>query len=72
MKKDLIEKYKFYCKHLLSFNKDYVNKHVGSNYYEECEDYLKELENWLNNYNKDKNKIDMSNLNMRNMRLGNI
>ena len=58
-KKNLIEKYKFYCKYLLSLNKDYVNNSVGSNYYEECEDYLKELERWLNK----------SNIDMRNMRL---
>ena len=43
-KKDLIEKYKFYCNYLLSLNKDYVNNTVGENYYEECEDYLKELQ----------------------------
>ena len=43
-KKDLIEKYKFYRKYILSFNKDYVNNNVSKNYYEECEDYLKELE----------------------------
>ena len=43
--KNLIEKYKFYCKYLLSLNKDYVNNSVNRNYYEECEDYLKELEN---------------------------
>ena len=42
--KNLIEKYKFYCKYLLSLNKDYVNNSVNRNYYEECEDYLKELE----------------------------
>ena len=57
--KNLIEKYKFYCKYLLSLNKDYVNNSVNSNYYEECEDYLKELESWLNK----------SNIDMRNMRL---
>ena len=57
--KNLIEKYKFYCKYLLSLNKDYVNKLISSNYYEECEDYLKELERWLNK----------SNIDMRNMRL---
>ena len=56
---DLIKKYKFYCKYLLSLNKDNVNSTVGENYYEECEDYLKELESWLNS----------SNLDMRNMRL---
>ena len=43
-KKDLIEKYKFYCKYLLSLNKDYVNNSFVSNFYEECEDYFKELE----------------------------
>ena len=42
--KNLIEKYKFYCKYLLSLNKDYVNNSVNRNYYEECEDYFKELE----------------------------
>ena len=57
--KNLIEKYKFYCKYLLSLNKDYVNNSVNRNYYEECEDYLKELESCLNK----------SNLDMRNMRL---
>ena len=57
--KNLIEKHKFYCKYLLSLNKDYVNKLISSNYYEECEDYLKELERWLNK----------SNIDMRNMRL---
>ena len=61
-KKDLIEKYKFYCNYLLSLNKDYVNNTVGKNYYEECEDYLKELESWLNK----------SNIDMRNMRLKEI
>ena len=43
-KKVLIEKYKFYCKYLLSLNKDYVNNSFVSNFYEECEDYFKELE----------------------------
>ena len=43
-KKDLIEKYKFYCKYLLSLNKDYVNNSFVSNFYEECEDYCKELQ----------------------------
>ena len=70
--KFIIDKAILYCKYCLRLNKDYVTNSVGSNFYKECEDYLKELENWLNNYNKDKNKIDMSNLNMRNMRLGNI
>ena len=60
--KNLIEKYKFYCKYLLSLNKDYVNNSVNRNYYEECEDYLKELERWLNK----------SNIDMRNMRLKNL
>ena len=61
-KKDLIEKYKFYCNYLLSLNKDNVNNTVGKNYYEKCEDYLKELESWLNK----------SNIDMRNMRLKEI
>ena len=47
--KNLIEKYKFYCKYLLSLNKDYVNNSVNRNYYEE-------LESWLN-----KSNIDMRN-----------
>ena len=55
--KNLIEKYKFYCKYLLSLNKDYVNNSVNRNYYEECEDYFKELERWLN-----KSNIDMRNI----------
>ena len=41
--KNLIEKFKFYCKYLLSLNKDYVNNSFTSNFYEECEDYFKEL-----------------------------
>ena len=55
--KNLIGKYKFFCKYLLSLNKDYVNNSVNRNYYEECEDYLKELERWLN-----KSNIDMRNI----------
>ena len=57
--KFLIDKSILYCKYVLSLNKDYVESTVGSNYYEECEDYLKELKSWLNN----------SNIDMRNMRL---
>ena len=45
--KNIIEKYKFYCKYLLSLNKDYVNSTVNRNYYEECEDYFKELEKMI-------------------------
>ena len=57
-KKDLIEKYKFYRKYLLSLNKDYVNNSVGSNYYEECEDYFKELESYTN-------KMDSNNMRLK-------
>ena len=61
--KNLIEKYKFYCKYLLSLNKDYVNNSVNRNYYEECEDYLKELEN---NTNDGLEKmIDMGNMRLK-------
>ena len=69
-KKNLIEKYKFYCKYLLSLNKNYVNNSFTSNFYEECEDYFKELESCLN-----KSNIDMrnkSNIDMRYMRLKGI
>ena len=61
--KNLTEKYKFYCKYLLSLNKDYVNNSVNRNYYEECEDYLKELEN---NTNDGLEKmIDMGNMRLK-------
>ena len=52
------DKMKFYCEHCLRFDKDYVNS-LADNFYEECEDYLKELESCLN----------MSNIDMRNMRV---
>ena len=52
------DKMKFYCEHCLRFDKDKVNS-TADNFYEECEEYLKELESWLNK----------SNINMRNMRL---
>ena len=58
--KNLIEKYKFYCKYLLSLNKDYVNNLVNRNYYEECEDYLKELES--NSNDGLEKMIDMGNM----------
>ena len=57
--KFIIDKALLYCKYCLRLNKDYVSNSVGSNFYKECEDYLKELESWLNK----------SNIDMRNMRL---
>ena len=62
-KKDLIEKYKFYCNYFLSLNKDYVNNTVGENYYEECKDYLKELEN--NSNDGLEKMIDMGNMRLK-------
>ena len=47
-KKFIINKSKLYCKYCLSLGKDEVNS-IANNFYEECEDYLKELENYLNN-----------------------
>ena len=41
--KDIIEKYKFYCNYLLSMDKDFVNKESNENYYEKCEDFLRQL-----------------------------
>ena len=61
--KNLIEKYKFYCKYLLSLNKDYVNRLVAENYYEECEDYLKELESYTNDGLE--KMIDMGNMRLK-------
>ena len=58
-KKFIIDKAILYCKYCSRLNKDYVTNSVGSNFYKECEDYLKELESWLNK----------SNIDMRNMRL---
>ena len=40
---DIIEKYKSYCNYLLSMDKDYVNKEFNENYYEKCEDFLRQL-----------------------------
>ena len=45
--KFLIDQIKAYCKYCLSLNKDYVNS-VWNNFYEECEDYFKELESNTN------------------------
>ena len=59
--KDICDKIKFYCEHCLRFDKDKVNS-ITDNFYEECEEYLKELESWLNK----------SNINMRYMRLKKI
>lgn len=38
----------YYCKYLLSLDKDEVNG-ISRGFYEECEDYLEELERYLNN-----------------------
>ena len=45
--KFFFDKSYLYCKNLLSLNKDYVNNKI-KNFYEECEDYLEELESNLN------------------------
>ena len=65
--KFIFDKAKLYCKYCLRLNKDYVIREVDENFYEECEDYLKELESWLN-----KSNIGMRNICMRNMRLKGI
>ena len=46
--KFLIDQIKAYCKYCLSLNKDYVNS-IANGFYEECEDYFKELKSNLNN-----------------------
>ena len=47
-KKFIINKSKLYCKYCLRLGKDKVNS-ITNNFYEECEDYLKELEGNSNN-----------------------
>ena len=43
------DKMKFYCEHCLRFDKDKVNS-MADNFYEECEEYLKELKKFnINN-----------------------
>ena len=59
--KFIFDKIILYCKYCLRLNKDEVNS-IKKIFYEECEDYLKELESWLNK----------SNIDMRNMRLKNL
>ena len=55
--KFIIDKAILYCKYCLRLNEDEVNSLV-KNFYEECEDYLKKIENYFN-------KMDMRNMRLK-------
>ena len=69
-KKFIFEKFNLYCKYCLSLNKDFVNS-IANDFYEECEDYFKKLENeqtekQLNLALEGKEKmIDMGNMRLK-------
>ena len=59
--KFITDKTKLYCEYCLRLDKDNVNR-IAENFYEECENYLKELKRLLNNSN-----IDMRNMSIKNL-----
>ena len=59
--KFILDKTKLYCEYSLRLDKDNVNR-IAENFYEECENYLKELKKLLN----------ISNIDMRNKRIKNL
>ena len=59
--KFILDKTKLYCEYCLRLDKDNVNR-IAENFYEECENYLKELKKLLN----------ISNIDMRNKRIKNL
>ena len=67
--KDIIEKYKFYCNYLLSMDKDFVNKESNENYYEKCEDFLRQLNCISNSVSDERDFINKMEFNLFNKAL---